>query len=127
MSLYSVRVAQDSPVLYFENNSSGVNNTGSRNITISTGSSNVFNSTGGIANSPYIYVGANNSNAYGFEYTDTTSTFNDKVFSITGWFKVASTDIGTSAQWIFHTGNDANGISLSKGGSQLYLSAFMTG
>lgn len=112
MSLYSARVAQDNPVLYFENNASGVNNTGSRTPTITTGSLNTFNSTGGVSNSPYMTVGSNSGAAYGFEYSDSASTFDDRTFSITGWLKVASGEITSSINWLFHTGTSANGIGL---------------
>jgi len=112
MSLYSARVAQDNPVLYFENNASGVNNTGSRTPTITTGSLNTFSSTGGVSNSAYMTVGSNTGSAYGFEYSDSTATFDDRTFSITGWFKVASGDISSSINWLFHTGTSGNGIAL---------------
>jgi len=127
MSLYSQRVAQDNPVLYFENNSSGVNNTGSRTPTISTGTSNVFYSTGGVANSPYIYVGDYNDSNYGFEYSDSTTTFNDKAFSITGWFKVSASDNQQAFNWIFHTGTSGNGINIDVNQSLAYLSATPNG
>ncbi|CAB4149444.1 LamG domain containing protein [uncultured Caudovirales phage] len=113
MSLYSERVAQDSPLFYFENNSSGVNNTGSITPSIITGSSTAFTSSGGIQNSPYL-VNAGRTGEYGFEYSNSTTIFDDKAFSITGWFKVASTDINSTPNWIFHTGTTANGIYLEK-------------
>lgn len=112
MSLYSARVAQDNPVLYFENNASGVNNTGSRTPTITTGSLNTFSASGGVSSSAYMTVGSNSGSAYGFEYSDSASTFDDRTFSITGWFKVASGEITSSINWLFHTGTTANGIGL---------------
>jgi hypothetical protein len=126
MSLYSARVAQDSPVLYFENNASGVNNTGSRTPTITTGGSNVFNSTGGVTNTPYIYVASKTQSSYGFSYTDTASTFDDRIFSITGWFKVASGDIDSSVNHIFHTGTSSNGVFLQNT-DKLYVGSFFNG
>lgn len=113
MSLYSERVAQDSPLFYFENNSSGVNNTGSVTPSIVTGSSTTFTSNGGVQNSPYL-VNADRTGEYGFEYSDSTAIFNDRVFSITGWFKVNSTDINTNPNYILHAGTTANGIYLQK-------------
>ena len=113
MSLYSERVAQDSPLFYFENNSSGVNNTGSITPSIVTGSSTAFTSTGGIQNGPHM-VNAGRTGEYGFEYSNSTTIFDDKAFSITGWFKVASTDINSTPNWIFHAGTTANGIYLEK-------------
>lgn len=121
MSLYSARVAQDSPLFYFENNSSGVNNTGSITPTIVTGSSTAFTSSGGIQNSPYL-VNAGSSGEYGFEYSNSSTIFNDRAFSITGWFKVNSTDISTSLDWIFHAGTTAQGIFLQKS-DRLYVGA----
>ena len=113
MSLYSERVAQDSPLFYFENNSSGVNNTGSITPSIVTGSLTSFTSTGGVQNSPYL-VNADRTGEYGFEYSNSATIFNDRLFSITGWFKVNSTDINSSANWIFHAGTTAQGIFLQK-------------
>jgi len=121
MSLYSDRVAQDSPLFYFENNSSGVNNTGSITPSIVTGSSTSFTGSGGVQNSPYL-VNAAKTGEYGFEYSDSTTIFNDRVFSITGWFKVASTDIDSTINWIFHAGTTANGVTLQKT-NQLYVGA----
>jgi hypothetical protein len=115
MSLYSDRVQQDNPVYYFQFNGSGVNNTGSETPTISVGGSNVFNSTGGVTNTPYIYTGADNSNAYGFNHSDNLGTFDDKVFSISGWFKVASTDFSNSnVKWLLHFGTSATGVFMQK-------------
>jgi len=126
MSLYSARVAQDSPVLYFENNSSGVNNTGSRNVTITTGSNNQFFNTGGVSNSPYIYV-AGAGSTYGFELSDTGSTFNDKVFSITGWVKSDGYDNQDNINYIFHTGTAANGIAIDSNPAGLTIYASPNG
>ena len=113
MSLYSERIALDSPLFYFENNSSGVNNTGSITPTIVTGSLTAFTSSGGVQNSPYL-VNGGRTGEYGFEYSNSTTIFDDRVFSITGWFKVASTDISTNPDWIFHVGTTAQGIFLQK-------------
>lgn len=126
MSLYSARVAQDSPVLYFENNSSGVNNTGSRNVTITTGTANQFFNTGGISNSPYMYV-AGAGSTYGFELSDTASTFNDKVFSITGWVKSDGYDNQDNINYIFHTGTLPNGIAIDSNPSGLTIYASPNG
>ena len=121
MSLYSDRVQQDDPVYYFQFNGSGVNNTGSETPTISVGGSNVFNSTGGVTNTPYISVGADNSNAYGFNHSDNTAIFDNKVFSISGWYKVASTDFSnTSQKYLLHFGTTGTGIFLQKT-DKLYL------
>jgi hypothetical protein len=125
MSLYSERVAQDSPVFYFENNSSGVNNTGSITPSIVTGSSTAFTSTGGIQNGPYM-VNAARTGEYGFEYSDSTTIFNDRAFSITGFFKVASADISTNPDYIFHAGTTANGVYLQKT-DKLYVGASFNG
>jgi hypothetical protein len=113
MSLYSERIALDSPLFYFENNSSGVNNTGSITPTIVTGSLTAFTSSGGVQNSAYL-VNGGRTGEYGFEYSNSTTIFDDRVFSITGWFKVASTDISTNPDWIFHVGTTAQGIFLQK-------------
>jgi hypothetical protein len=115
MSLYSERVAQDSPLFYFENSSSGVNNTGSITPSINTGSLTAFQSTGGVQNSPHM-VNADRTGEYGFEYSDSTTIFNDRVFSITGWFKVAAGDISSSIAWIFHPGTLGQGIGLQNQG-----------
>ena len=113
MSLYSERVAQDSPLFYFENNSSGVNNTGSITPSITTGSSTSFTSSGGVQNSAHL-VNADRTGEYGFQYSDSTAIFNDRVFTITGWFKVASADVNTSPNYILHAGTTADGIYLQK-------------
>jgi hypothetical protein len=125
MSLYSARVAQDSPLFYFENNSSGVNNTGSITPTIVTGSSTTFTSSGGVSGSPYM-VNAARTGEYGFEYSDSTTIFNDRVFSITGWFKVNSTDISTTLDYIFHAGTTAQGVFLQKT-DKLYVAGIFNG
>ena len=113
MSLYSERVAQDSPLFYFENNSSGVNNTGSITPTIITGSLTTFASTGGVQNSPHM-VNADFTGEYGFEYSNSTTIFNDRVFSITGWAYLTSSDLSSGGisgnRYIFHTGTSTNGI-----------------
>ena len=113
MSLYSERVAQDSPLFYFENNSSGVNNTGSITPTIVTGSLTAFTSSGGVQNSPYM-VNAGYTGEYGFEYSNSTTIFDDKTFSITGWAYLTSSDLSSGGisgnRYIFHTGTSANGI-----------------
>lgn len=121
MSLYSDRVALDSPLFYFENNSSGVNNTGSITPTIVTGSSTTFTTDGGVQNGPYL-VNAARTGEYGFEYSDSTTIFNDRVFSITGWFKVASADVSSNLDWIFHPGTTGNGVFLQKT-DRLYVGA----
>ena len=113
MSLYSSRVAQDSPLFYFENNSSGVNNTGSITPTIVTGSLTAFTTDGGVQNSPHM-VNSGFTGEYGFEYSDSTTIFNDRVFSITGWAYLTSADLSTGGiggnRYMFHTGTSANGI-----------------
>lgn len=125
MSLYSARVAQDSPLFYFENNSSGVNNTGSITPSIVTGSSTQFISTGGVSNTAYMY-NAGRTGEYGFEYSNSSTIFNDREFSITGWFKVNSTDISSNPDYIFHAGTTANGIYLQKT-DKLYVGARFNG
>jgi hypothetical protein len=119
MSLYSERVAQDSPLFYFENNSSGVNNTGSITPSIVTGSLTTFQSTGGVQNSPHM-VNADFTGEYGFEYSDSTTIFNDRVFSIAGWAYLTSGDLSgggiSGNRYIFHTGTSANGIVTSSNG-----------
>ena len=113
MSLYSDRVAQDSPLFYFENNSSGVNNTGSITPTIVTGSLTTFTTDGGIQNSPHMVSGGS-SGEYGFQYSNSATIFNDRVFSITGWAYLTSADLSTGGiggnRYMFHTGTSANGI-----------------
>lgn len=127
MSVYSDRVQQDNPVYYFQFNGSGVNDTGSVGPTVNVGGSNTFNSTGGVTNTPYISIGADNSNAYGFNHSDSTAIFDDKVFSITGWFKVASTDFNNSNQkWLLHFGTAAQGVFLQKS-DKLYLGSSFSG
>jgi hypothetical protein len=123
MSLYSDRVGLDFPLFYFQNSSTGVNNTGSITPTIVTGSSTAFVSTGGVSNSPYMYNASTNGE-YGFQYSNSSAIFDDKVFSITGWFKVNSTDVGGGfgADYIFHAGNSSNGVFLQKN-DKLYLGA----
>jgi hypothetical protein len=124
MSLYSERVAQDSPLFYFENNSSGVNNTGSITPSITTGSVTAFNSTGGVSNTACM-VNAQRDGEYGFEYSNSATIFDDKVFSITGWYKVDSGDLNDSAQAIFKAGDSAGaGIYLQKTDKVYVYSAF---
>ena len=90
MSIYSNRVLEDSPVLYFHNDANGVNNIGSRTPAITTGGSTTFPTTGGITNTPYMYNSnsAVNNSGYGFEYSDSTATFDDRVFTISGWINI---------------------------------------
>ena len=119
MSLYATRVLQDNPLYLFENSSTNLNNSGSRNPTITLGSLNVFNATGGVGNSAYMTVGSITGSAYGFEYSDSATTFNDKVFSISGWAYLVSGDIGTGIgadRYIFKAGtNGSNGIGVVNG------------
>jgi hypothetical protein len=115
MSAYSDKIQQDNPIYYFQFSSSGVSDTGSVTPTISVGGSNVFNSTGGVTNTPYISIAGDNSNAYGFSHSDNTDVFNDKIFSISGWYKVASSDFGnTNQKWLLHFGTTATGVYLQK-------------
>ena len=126
MSAYSTRILQDSPAYYFKIDNSTVDSAGSVTPTVTTGGSNTFYTTGGVNNSGYIYVGATSGSGYGFSFSDTTAIFNDRTFTIEGFFKVASADMTSGAKWLFHTGDTQNGVYLQKT-DKLYVVGLFNG
>jgi hypothetical protein len=101
------------PTYYFKADNSTVNSDGSVNPTVTTGGSNTFFTNGGAWDTGYINSGSSSGTGYGFQHSDTTAIFDDKSFTISGWFNVASTS--STINWIFHTGTAATGIGLQNG------------
>jgi hypothetical protein len=126
MSVYSTRILQDSPSYYFKIDNSTVDSAGSATPTVTTGGSNTFYTTGGVNNSGYMYVGATSGSGYGFSFNDTAAIFNDRTFTIEGFFKVASADMTSGIKWLFHTGDTLNGVYLQKT-DKLYVVGFFNG
>ena len=83
-------VSADSPNYYFRFEGTNVTNSGSVTTTVDNGSSNTF-ASGGVAGDR-IYSANKTGSAYGFKHSDSASIFNDKIFTIEGWIKIASND-----------------------------------
>ena len=87
---YSDIVSAQSPNYYFRFEGTNVTNSGSVTTTVDNGSSNTF-ASGGVAGDR-IYSANKTGSAYGFKHSDSASIFNDKIFTIEGWIKIASND-----------------------------------
>jgi hypothetical protein len=129
MSLYSNRVLQDNPVLYFHNDIYGVNNIGSRTPAITTGGSTTFPATGGVTNTPYMNNPgeALNNAGYGFEYSDPTATFDDRAFTISGWINIPysmAQAYSASIAHLLHFGTTQYGIWLQNFSQHIRVEGF---
>ena len=121
---YSDLISESSPKYYFRFDNGTVQNTGSDNVSISTGTSTTFPTTGGILNSGRAVTTSYSDGNYGLQVTQTSTYISDKVFTVSGWFKVASADLTTSAHHILRTAqNTSEGIVLIKSGGNMVLYA----